>query len=278
MALVRFLPDRQFLELMYLLRMGKKLDLKNPRTFNEKLQWLKLYDRRPEYVRMVDKYEGKQYIVSAIGERYVIPTLGVWNHFDEIDFNTLPNRFVLKCTHDSGGLVICRDKNSFDFAAARKKIERSLQCNFFWVGREWPYKDVPPRIIAEQYLETDAENGLQDYKIHSFNGTPKTILVCQDRFSDSGLTEDFFDPQWKHLDDRRMEHPNAAVPPGRPQLLQEMLQLSEKLSQGFPFMRTDFYEVNGRLYFGELTLYPASGMKRFASEDTDIRWGEWLRL
>lgn len=278
MALVRFLPDRQFLELMYLLRMGKKLDLKNPRTFNEKLQWLKLYDRRPEYVRMVDKYEGKQYIVSAIGERYVIPTLGVWNHFDEIDFNTLPNRFVLKCTHDSGGLVICRDKNSFDFAAARKKIERSLQCNFFWVGREWPYKDVLPRIIAEQYLETDAENGLQDYKIHSFNGIPKTILVCQDRFSDSGLTEDFFDPQWKHLDDRRMEHPNAAVPPGRPQLLQEMLQLSEKLSQGFPFMRTDFYEVNGRLYFGELTLYPASGMKRFASEDTDIRWGEWLRL
>ena len=151
-SMLRFIPDEPYLKLMYRVRMGKKLNLKNPQTFNEKIQWLKLHDRRPEYVTMVDKYEAKKYVAGIIGEEYIIPTLGLWDRFEDIDFSSLPDQFVLKCTHDSGGLVVCRDKTILDIEAARKKINASLNTNFYWVGREWPYKDVKPRIIAEQYM------------------------------------------------------------------------------------------------------------------------------
>ena len=167
--LLNCLPDSAYLKLVYRQSVGKKLNLKNPQTFNEKLQWLKLYDRRPEYTRMVDKYEAKRYVAERIGEEYIIPTFGVWDRFDDIDFERLPNQFVLKCTHDSGGLVVCRDKSRLDFQVARKKIEKSLKTNYYLHSREWPYKNVKPRIIAEQYMEDESTEGLlvlMDYKFY----------------------------------------------------------------------------------------------------------------
>ena len=184
-----FLSDEQYLQLKFYDTFGRFMDFSNPQTFNEKLQWLKIYNRNPEYTIMVDKYESKKYISEKIGAEYIIPTLGVWNSFDEIDFDALPDQFVLKCTHDSGGLVVCRDKSSLDMDAARKKIETSLSNNFYYMGREWPYINVPHRIIAEQYMADD----LRDYKSFCFDGVPRMTLVCSERFTKDGLKEDFYD-------------------------------------------------------------------------------------
>lgn len=427
------LNDRQYLEMMFPLMTGYSLNLEQPVTFNEKMQWLKLYDRKPIYTTMVDKYEAKKYVASIIGDEYIIPTIRVWDNFDEIDFDNLPNQFVLKCTHDSGGLVICRDKNKLDLSSVRKKISKSLKRNFYYAGREWPYKNVKPRIIAEKYMEdhstselrdynffcfggmakcykvdfdrfvehranyfsTDGElmkigeeicppnfnkeipvheniekmkelaeklsatkpflradfydadgkvyfgeltfypasgfgkfiydgnderlgswiklpekselegyyliykemlcvlntcainpekdrsnssHGLADYKIHSFNGVPKVILVCRDRFSDLGLTEDFFDQNWTHLDVQREMHPNSDTEIEKPRELDKMLELAEKLSKDIPFLRSDFYTIDGKVYFGELTFYPASGFEGFQPASFDRKLGNWLVL
>ena len=277
LGLTKCMSDESYLKWVFKLSFGKKLDLNDPKTFNEKLQWLKLYDRNPKYTEMVDKYEVKKYIAEKIGDQYIIPTLGVWDKFDDIDFNSLPNQFVLKCTHDSGGLVICKDKSKFDKEAARKKIEKSLRSNFFRRGREWPYKDVKPRIIAEQYM-SDGRDDLADYKIHNFNGVPKMVLVCRDRFKNSGLTEDFLTENWEHIDVRRPGHPNASEEIPKPEKLQEMLELSKVLSEGIPFVRTDFYEIDGRVYFGEITFYPASGFAGFEPEKYDCEFGDWISL
>lgn len=271
------IPDKAYIKMVYRLRMKKKLNLKNPQTLNEKLQWLKLYDRKSVYSIMVDKYEVKKYVAEQIGEEYIIPTLGVWNSFDEIDFDKLPNQFVLKCTHDSGGLVICNEKSKLDTKAAKEKIERCIKKNYFWHGREWPYKDVSHRIIAEQYMTDDGE-GLADYKVHCFNGVPKVILVCRDRFKNSGLTEDFFTVSWDHIDVKRPDHTNSSEEIKRPQSLEVMLQLAGKLSEGIPFSRIDFYVIQGKVYFGEITFFPATGMKQFVPEHYDRDFGNWVTL
>ena len=419
-------PDEKYIKRKFKAKLGYSLNLDNPQTFNEKLQWLKLHDRKPIYTTMVDKYEVKKYVASIIGEEYIIPTLGIWDSFDEIDFDSLPNQFVLKCTHDSGGLVIVKDKSEFDKRKALKQIEKSLKTNYYYLGREWPYKNVKPRIIAEAYMEDrgtselrdykffcfggvakcykvdfdrfiehranyftldgelmrlgeeicppdfekyiprltildkmkelaetlskghpflradfydvdgkiyfgeltffpasgfgkfiyegndellgswieltktmgggycliykdllcvlslkkkrEKHDGLADYKIHSFNGVPKVILVCNDRFTESGLTEDFFDTNWQHLDVRREKYGNALFEIEKPIELEEMLHLSSLLSEGVPFLRTDFYTINGKVYFGELTFYPASGFEKFVPESFDNRMGEWIAL
>lgn len=427
------IPDKIFLTCRFRQLLGYNINWNEPKTFNEKLQWLKLYDRKPIYTKMVDKYAVKEYVADKIGWEYIIPTIGVWDDFDEIDFNTLPNQFVLKCTHDSGGVVICRDKASFDKDVARKKIRASLSRNFYYIGREWPYKNVKPRIIAEAYMEdhstaelrdykffcfnsvakcykvdfdrfishkanyftkdggimkfgedvcppdfektipvpanlekmkelaeklsieapflrvdfydvdghiyfgeltfypasgfgkfifdgndellgswiklpeiagggggycliyrdmlcvlnvrepgTDesknTSQGLVDYKIHSFNGVPKVILVCKDRFSELGLTEDFFDRDWKHLEVKREKEPNSTIPIERPKELDKMLKLAENLSKDMPFLRSDFYTIDGKVYFGELTFYPASGFKKYIPESFEKQMGDWLIL
>ena len=271
-------PDETYLKIKYRSAFGEKLDLKNPETFNEKLQWLKLYDRKPIYSTMVDKYEVKKYVASIIGEEYIIPTLGVWNRFEDINFDDLPNQFVLKCTHDSGGVVICKDKSILDIDAARKKINKSLRTNYYLRSKEWPYKNVRPRIIAEQYMEDTLEQELSDYKIHSFNGVPKVILVCKDRFSDLGLTEDFFDQNWTHLEVCRKKHPNSSEEIKRPKELDKMLGLAETLSRDVPFLRSDFYTIDDKVYFGELTFFPASGFEGFKPEKFDKELGDWLVL
>ena len=277
-GLLDSLSDRAYISLLYRAYFGKKPRLSDPVTFNEKLQWLKLHDRRPEYTVMVDKYRVRAYIRERIGERYLIPLFGVWDTPEAVDFGVLPSRFVLKCNHNSGlGMCICKDKAALDIPKVRKELRRGLRQDYYLTGREWPYKDVPRRIIAEQYMESDA-GGLTDYKIHCFGGEPKLILVCRDRFTDTGLTEDFFTPAWEHLDLRRPGHPNAAAEIPRPEELPEMLALAEKLSAGIPFLRVDFYIVGHRIYFSELTFFPASGFDAFVPERWDETLGAWLAL
>ncbi len=272
------MPDEEYLKKKYKYSMGKELNLDNPQTFNEKLQWLKLYDRKPVYTTMVDKYEAKKYVADIIGEEYIIPTLGVWNHFDEIDFDKLPNQFVLKCTHDSGGLVICKDKAKLDKAAAKKKIEKSLKRDFYLNGREWPYKNVKPRIIAETYMEDEETKELRDYKFFCFNGKVKALFIASERQTKDEETKfDFFDADYNHLPFTN-GHPNAEVLPKKPVMFEEMKVLAEKLSQGVPELRVDFYEVNGRIYFGELTFSHWSGMMPFDPEEWDKTFGDWIEL
>lgn len=273
--LTNWLPDSIYLKIMYRFSIGKKLNLKNPQTYNEKLQWLKLNDRRPEYVEMVDKYQAKFYIGKKIGDEYVIPILGVWDKFDDIEFNKLPNEFVLKCTHDSGGLAICRDKCKFDYNAARKKINRCMNRNYFFLGREWPYKKIKPRIIAEVYMKDNQESVLTDYKFFCFNGVPKIMYSSKDKSSDPRT--DFFDMDYKHLN-MKMRDPNADILPPKPQNFELMKEISSSLSYGYPHLRVDFYEVNGRLYVGELTLYHCSGFAQITPPQKALEMGSWINI
>lgn len=273
----KVLPDKLYLKLIYRLLMGKKLKLDNPQTFNEKLQWLKLNNRNLKYHQMVDKQEVKQYVAGIIGDKYIIPTIGIWDRFENIDFESLPNQFVLKCTHDSGSVVICRDKDTFDYKKAKIRITRGLKSDLFWFGREWPYKNLTRKVIAEQFMKSGA-GSLTDFKVHCFNGEPKLILVCKDRFTQTGLTEDFFDSQWKHLDIKRSTHLNTNDKISKPEELQEMLALAKKLSENIPFLRVDFYIVEHKIYFSELTFFPASGFERFVPEQWDKLLGSWIDL
>lgn len=275
--MLRFIPDKIYIQIYYFLKFGKKCNLKNPQTFNEKLQWLKLHDRNPDYTKMVDKYEAKKYIAEKIGKKYVIPTLGIWDHFDDIDFNTLPEQFVLKCTHDSGGLVICKDKNSLDFDVARKKLETSLKRNFYYIGREWPYKNVKPRIIAEEYIADECGYELRDYKFFCFDGVCKCMKVDFDRFVKHHAN--YYDLQGNLLD-----LGETKCPPDRdkeiilPSTKKHMIEFAEELSKDIPFLRVDFYDVNGKIFFGELTFFPASGFGRFTKDEWDYRLGKWIIL
>jgi len=275
-GLLKILSDKQYIRYAFKARINKKLNLKNPKTFNEKLQWLKLYNRIPRYTTMVDKYAVKKYVANLIGEEHIIPTIGVWDRVEDIDFESLPNQFVLKCTHDSGGVIICRDKDSFNFDLAKSKLEKSLKRDFYNCGREWPYKDVPRKVIAEQYMEDNSKD-LVDYKIHNFNGVPKIILICRDRYKKSGLTEDFYSDTWEHFDVKRPGHPNSSGIEC-PKELEKMLELSKVLSKDIPFVRTDFYTINHKIYFGELTFFPASGFEKFVPEEYDELFGSWIEL
>lgn len=275
-GLLNFMSDKAYLKLMFKVRMGKKLNLKNPQTYNEKLQWLKLYDRNPKYIRLVDKFEVKKYISDKIGEEYVIPTLGVWDKFDDIDFDALPNQFVLKCTHDSGGLVICKDKSNFDFYKAKEKIERSLKTNFYWHGREWPYKKVNRKIIAEKYMVDESGYELKDYKFYCFNGEPKIVLVCSNRFGVGGLKENYYDLNWNLQNIMANDISKAKILP--PNQFSKMIELCRYLSENIPHVRVDFYEINNKIYFGELTFFSQSGFEQFSSDEWANKFGEWIKL
>ena len=277
-GVLNLLTDSMYLKLIYKARMGKKLNLKQPLTYTEKIQWIKLYDRNPIYTKLVDKYEVKSYVANKIGEKYIIPTLGVWDCFDEIDFDKLPNQFVLKCTHDSGGNVICRNKAEFDFVKAKEKIEKCLKRNYYWHGREWPYKNVKPRIIAEYYMEDEKTGELRDYKFFAFNGSTKALFIASDRQVVGEETKfDFFDENFQHLD-LKNGHPNALTIPDKPQNFETMKELANKLSEGFPEVRVDFYEANGEVYFGELTFAHWSGLTPFEPEAWDKTFGDWIDL
>lgn len=271
----RALPDRVYISVMYKLSMGKKLNLEKPQTYNEKLQWLKLYDRNPEYTKMVDKYEVRKYIAEKIGEEYLIPLLGVWDSFDEIDFDNLPEQFVLKCTHDSGGLVICKDKGNLDIKAAKKKIEKCMKRNYFWQNREWPYKNIKPRIIAEKFMVDESGTELKDYKFFCFNGEPKALFIATDRPHDTKF--DFYDIEFNHLPFTN-GHPNADRELKRPAGYDEMVKIAGELSEGLCHTRIDLYDINGKIYFGEITFFHWSGFTPFVPEEWDYKFGAMINL
>lgn len=276
LALTRFIPDELYLRLAYRSITGKTLHLDPPVTFNEKLQWLKLHNRRLEYTTIVDKYEVRKFVAERVGEKYLVKTLGIWEKVEEIDFDQLPKQFVLKCTHDSGGLVICRDKDALDIMKAKKHLNRCLKMNFFWEGREWPYKNVTPRIYAEEYLEDFGERQLSDYKVFCFDGVPHLIQVDYDRYKVH--KRQFFDCDWHRLDISFHFMSDTGKEIQKPCVLDEMLELAKRLSVGFPHLRVDFYIVNDKLYVGEMTFFHGSGFGRWWPEGTDEWLGKFLTI
>lgn len=276
--LARYVSDENFVKWKYYLNFHRKLNLEDPQTFNEKLQWLKLNDQHEEYTQMVDKYEAKKYVSSIIGEEYIIPTLGVYDSFDEIGFSKLPSQFVLKCTHNSGGVIICKDKDVLDIDGARKQVNKWLKKNPYWKNREYPYKNVKPRIIIEQYMEDESGYELKDYKFFCFNGDAKYIFVASDRGKVNEETKfDFYDIEWKHLSFTN-GHPNSNKKMVKPENYDKMVEISQKLSQGIPHVRVDLYNIHGNIYFGELTFFHWSGLTPFVPEEWDYKFGEWLKL
>jgi len=274
-GMLKHMPDLLYLKLLYRGYMDKKLNLDSPKTFNEKLQWLKLYDRNPLYTHLADKYEVRKHISDVLGKEHLIPLLGVYNDFDEIDFNKLPNEFVLKCTHDSGGLVICKDKSNFDLKLAKEKINRCLNRNFYYLYREWPYKKIKPRIICEKYMVDESGTELKDYKFFCFNGDPKALFIATDRGVDTRF--DFFDLDFNHLP--FMQHyKNGVKEIKKPAGFDEMIRLAKVLSKDIPHVRVDFYDINGKVYFGELTFFHFSGFEKFEPETYDYLLGSWLEL
>ena len=274
-GLLNWMDDEAYLKRLYRYSMGCELPLDDPKTFNEKLQWLKLHDRRPLYTKLVDKYEVKAYVAEKIGAEYVVPVIaGPWDSADEIDFDALPEQFVLKCTHDSGGVVICRDKAAFDREAARAKLRKTLRRNFYWAGREWPYKDVKPRVFAERYME-DESGELRDYKVMCFGGEPKLIQLHMGRFTHH--TQDFYDTDWNLLPIYQGTPLSGSAVP-RPAFLDEMLRLSRRMAEGFIQIRLDWFCVEGRLYFGEYTFFDASGCENFEPDEYNRIMGDWIRL
>lgn len=273
------LPDKEYLERKFECCMGKRLDLKNPKTFNEKLQWLKLYDRKPEYTVMVDKYRVRDYIKEKLGEEYLIPLIGVWDNPEEIDFDLLPNQFVLKCNHNSGlGMYICKDKNKLtpqDIKRIRKNLARGLKQDYYLTGREWPYKDVPRKIICEKYMEDTSTSELRDYKIYTFNGEARLCMINQER--EIHTRADYFDKDFNRLDFTwGYDHANAL--PNKPKKYELMYQLAEKLAAGTTELRVDFYEVNRQVYFGELTFFDGSGFDKIEPIEWDYKLGKWIDL
>lgn len=273
-----WLPDALYLKIMFRLKMGYCLDLKTPKTFNEKLQWLKLYNRKPEYTLMVDKFEAKRIATRILGKEYVIPTIGVWDKFDDIDFSLLPDSFVLKSTNGGGGggVVICRDKNVFDKSLAAKRLNSSLKTSIYKHLKEWPYKNVKPRILAENFM-VDESGELRDYKFYCFNGEPKVFLVASERFSRHRTYFDYFDMDGNHLPFTQGGENNPVIPK-LPSNFEKMKIIAQKLSQGIPHVRIDLYSVDEIVYFGEFTFFDSSGFEKFTPNEWDEKFGEWIKL
>jgi len=273
-TILKLLPTRLFLYLQYRRRTGQKLNLKNPILYNEKLQWLKLHDKNKEYINLVDKYEVREYVKKNIGEEYLVPNYGVWNTPDEIPFNDLPEQFVLKCTHDSGGVFICNNKKEADFSSICNFLRKQLKTNHYYNSREWPYKFIKPRIIADELLIDNSEGGLKDYKIFCFNGEPKIIQVDLDRFTSH--KRNFYSTEWvyQNFSIKYPSAPNIVIQ--KPQSLELMLDLAKKLSFDKIHVRVDFFILNNKIYFGELTFFHGSGCEQFTPPEWNKTFGDWI--
>lgn len=270
------LPDKLFIQLKFFKNFHRLPNLKSPKTFNEKLQWLKLYDRNPYYTKLVDKYEVKKIVADIIGKEYIIPTLGIWDNANDIDFDSLPNKFVLKATHDSGRVIICKDKDKLDKEWAKKEMSKSLERDFYALTREWPYKDVPRRIIAEAFIE-DPSGDLKDYKFFCFNGKVEFFKIDFDRFVKHKAN--YYNLKWEIQDFEEIVCPSDKTQQHlQPKNFNKMVEFAEKLSKGLPFSRIDFYNTNGKIYFGEITFFPNSGMGKFNPTDADITLGEMIKF
>lgn len=274
-----FWSDKTYLKLKFYAMFGYKLDLNNPKGYNEKCQWLKLFYRKPEFITMVDKYAVKDYVAEKIGKEYVVPCYGVWEHFDDIDVKKLPNSFVLKCTHDSGGFVVVPDKTNFNMEEAKKKIEEGLAKDYYYYTREWPYKHVPKRILAEQYLDSLGKPESVEYKLTCMDGEVKFITVCGGipHVAYELRSNDHFTKEWKRLDWYAAYKPKGGAIP-KPKEMDEIVRLSEILSSGIPQVRVDWYVHNGKIYFGEMTFYTWAGFAEFEPWEWNFKLGEWIKL
>lgn len=252
-------------------------NLHNPKSFNEKLQWLKLHDHNPKYTQLVDKYEVKKYVADKIGKDYVIPTLGIYNSFDDICFDKLPHQFVLKCTHDSGSIVRCKDKDDFDQIAVKDFLDNRLKFDYFLAGREWPYKNVNRRIIVEKYLENADGQDIIDYKFLCADGVVQYIFTCTNRNAKTGLRVNFYERDWTPLPFER-HYPKRKEEIEKPNQLAEMIELAEKLSSGLKFVRVDFFIIDEHIYFSEFTFFPGGGMEEFTPVEWDYKLGEMINL
>ena len=275
---LNWVPDSLYLKVLYRVIMGRKLNLRHPKEYNEKLQWLKLNDRKPEYSTMVDKYEVRGYIEDLLGDKYLIPCLGIYDSVDEIDIDALPERFVLKCTHDSGSVEICKDKSSFDIEGARHRLSQAMKRNYYATYREWPYKYVKPRVIAEGYLEGD-EGDLKDYKVMCFNGEAKIIEVHENRFVEGKVhTQTFYDREWEIVPLTQVETVTVDKPSERPRQLEEILRLSELIAKDMYHPRIDWYIEGDKIYFGEITFFDGSGFESFSTPEMERMLGDMINL
>ena len=275
---LNWVPDSLYLKVLYRVIMGRKLNLRNPKEYNEKLQWLKLNDRKPEYATMVDKYEVRGYIEDLLGDKYLIPCLGIYDSVDDIDIDALPDRFVLKCTHDSGSVEICKDKSSFDIEGARHRLSQAMKRNYYATYREWPYKYVKPRIIAEGYLEGDGGD-LKDYKVMCFNGEAKIIEVHENRFVEGKVhTQTFYDREWNIVPLTQIETVTVDRPGEQPRQLDEILRLSELIAKNMYHARIDWYIEGDKIYFGEITFFDGSGFESFSTPEMERMLGDMINL
>lgn len=271
------IPDETYVKFIYWVQFRKKLDLENPITFNEKLNWIKLYDRKPEYTQMVDKLAVRGYIEKILGE-YSIPLLGVYDSFDDIDFDILPDQFVIKTNHDSAGYVICRDKSTFDKSAAANKIKKHLKNNYYWMGREWPYKNIEPKVIVEQYMKEDGQDDLNDWKFYCADGEPFLFYTTFERATARGLSMNYYNMDGTRIPVRHCNYPNYEGDLIKPNNFDEMVRIAKMLSKNIPFVRVDLYNINGKIYFGELTLFPGCGIEGVIPDSYDIEWGKKIKL
>ena len=271
------LSDKSFIKKIYKERMGKEINLSDPKTFCEKQNWLKLYDRKPIYTVMVDKYLAREFVAERIGEDYLVPLLGAWDSADDIDFSLLPNKFVLKCNHNSD-VTICTDKSSLDIEKVRKELNEQLKIDYYTHKREWAYKNVPRKIICEKFMENTNGENLVDYKLFCFNGIPKFVMVNSNRFGKEGVKVDMYDMQWKHMEMQDGHYPNAGDIFAKPACLDEMCKLAEILSKDTSSLRVDFNYWDNKLYFGELTFFHSAGLESFMPEKWDKILGEWVTL
>lgn len=270
--------DKVYLSIKHFLLVGGFMHWRNPKTYNEKLNWLKIYDRNPIYTTMVDKIKAKEYVSKVIGEEYIIPTYCTWERPEDIDFNSLPNQFVLKCNHaGSYGMCICKDKSKLDFAKVRSGLADCLKEDYYLFSREWPYKNVERKILAEKYMLDNKTNELRDYKFFCMDGQCRALFIATDRQNRKEPYFDFFDADFNHLDIEQ-GHPNAPTMPEKPINFDLMKTLAEKLSQGIPQLRVDFYEVNGKVFIGELTLFHFGACTPFKPKSIDDKWGTWIKL
>lgn len=271
------LSDKWFLMGFYFFATGRLLSLKNPQTFNEKIQWLKLYDRRPEYTMMVDKYAVKDYVAGIIGQEHIIPTLGVWDRPEDIDFDMLPQQFVLKTTHGGGscGVIICKDKSVFDINAALEKLHEAMNQNIYAGAREWAYKNVRPRIIAEKYI-IESNGELNDYKVFTFGGEPKLIELDYNRYK--GHQRNLYDFNWNRIE-ATIQYPSDEKRVfDKPSVLNDLYDYSKRLSECIPHVRIDYYIIDSHIYFGEMTFYHGSGVEKISPRWFDLQLGEWIKL
>lgn len=273
----QFIPDKLYIKLLFPLKVGYKLNLDNPKTYNEKLQWIKLYYKKPIMSVMADKYAAKQYIADIIGEEYIVKNYGVWDRFNDIDFSTLPESFVLKTTHDQGGVVVAKDKNKLDIKKAKAKLEMHLKRGTYHLMKEWPYKNIQPRIIAEELLIDSEKGDLWDYKFYCFNGEPRLMYISHGRQTEATYL-DFFDMDFEKLDISRPRFAASKEVIDKPEQWELMKELSRKLSVGWPHLRVDFYCIEGRVYLGELTFFTGGGMKPFYPESWDYKLGNMMVL